>query len=308
MGHLRTSLEHLPEPRQQELARAVEILHEEFMLAIKGGTSNRKKTGRIQKIILFGSFAKGTWVNDLKSGYKSDFDLLIIVNQNWLVTFYDCWNKVEDRLMNDPIIRREVNFIVHTLSDVNDNLAKGQYFFTDIKHEGIALHDLKGSRRLCDQKNLSPAEAYDISKKYYDLWFPKIGEAVDGVHFYKDKQNKNMAAFLLHQAVEAAYHCVLLTFTHYVPATHNIKFLRSLAEQQDARLAPAWPRDKSLPDFKQHKTAYELLTEAYVKARYSEFFNITDAQLSWLTEQTTVLEALVKEACETRLADIKATL
>ncbi|CUX05386.1 hypothetical protein AGR1B_pAt30061 [Agrobacterium fabacearum S56] len=38
--------------------------------------------------------------------------------------------------------------------------------------------------------------------------------------------------------------CVLLTLTNYGPASHNIKFLRSLAEEQDRRLVDAFPRDQ----------------------------------------------------------------
>lgn len=38
--------------------------------------------------------------------------------------------------------------------------------------------------------------------------------------------------------------CVLLTLTNYGPPSHNIKFLRSLAEEQDRRLIEAFPRDQ----------------------------------------------------------------
>lgn len=51
---MRSSLEHLPEKKQRELARVVEVIHEELEDALKGGTSEFKKRGRILKIILFG--------------------------------------------------------------------------------------------------------------------------------------------------------------------------------------------------------------------------------------------------------------
>ena len=44
------------------------------------------------------------------------------------------------------------------------------------------------------------------------------------------------AAFAIHQAVERAYICVLLVHTLYFPRSHNIKFLRSLAEDVEKRL------------------------------------------------------------------------
>jgi hypothetical protein len=51
---MKSSLDHLPERKQRELARVLEILHEEFDDALKGGTGDFKKRGCILKVILFG--------------------------------------------------------------------------------------------------------------------------------------------------------------------------------------------------------------------------------------------------------------
>ena len=57
---------------------------EEFEKALVGGTQPRRRNGKILKVILFGSFGRGDWVEDRSSGYKSDWDLLIIVNHEKL--------------------------------------------------------------------------------------------------------------------------------------------------------------------------------------------------------------------------------
>ena len=49
-----------------------------------------------------------------------------------------------------------------------------------------------------------------------------------------------------------------------MPRSHNIKFLRSLAEDKEQRLIEAWPRDNKLD-----RRRFELLKRAYVEARYS---------------------------------------
>ncbi len=86
---MKSSLDHIPPKKQRELARTVEILHEEFEDALKDGTAGFKKRGRILKIILFGSYAKGGWVDEpfTMKGYRSDFDLLIIVNNRKLCEY-----------------------------------------------------------------------------------------------------------------------------------------------------------------------------------------------------------------------------
>ncbi len=44
---MRSSLEHLPEEKQRELARVVAIIHEEFADALSGTSAAFKKRGRI---------------------------------------------------------------------------------------------------------------------------------------------------------------------------------------------------------------------------------------------------------------------
>src|SRR3546814_6058464 len=76
--------------------------------------------GRIDKIILYGSYARGGWVDEphTAKGYRSDFDLLIIVSDKRLTDKVDYWLKVEDRLNRelaiDKTLHTPVNFIVHT--------------------------------------------------------------------------------------------------------------------------------------------------------------------------------------------------
>ncbi|HED35445.1 MAG TPA: nucleotidyltransferase domain-containing protein, partial [Gammaproteobacteria bacterium] len=65
---MKTSLEHLPAEKQQELRRAADIIRKEL---------------NPELLILFGSYARGDWVEDLdpqtlQYRYQSDFDLLVV--------------------------------------------------------------------------------------------------------------------------------------------------------------------------------------------------------------------------------------
>jgi predicted nucleotidyltransferase len=95
---MRTDLDHLPLSKRRELERIVEILFAEFEEATALGTQEWKKRGRILKIILFGSFARGDWVADPEGGYFSDFDLLVVVNDRRLTDTLEFWAKADDRL------------------------------------------------------------------------------------------------------------------------------------------------------------------------------------------------------------------
>jgi predicted nucleotidyltransferase/HEPN domain-containing protein len=300
---MKKDLDHLPRRKQRDLERIVAILHEEFDDALKFATMEKRTRGRILKIVLFGSYARGDWVDGFSSnrGYQSDYDILIVVNQHKLTDEAAIWYKAEDRFTR--AIREPVTLIVHTLAEVNDQMAKGHYFFADIRREGIMLYELAGQKPLAKPRALNAQQAYDVAKEHFDQRFPRAAAFLPHYQLDRDRGDPNLAAFMLHQAVEHAYHALLLTLTHYTPNSHNIVNLRNLAEARDRRLIEAWPRY-----FKRDRATYNLLKRAYVEARYSPHFAITTEQLDWLEAGTRRLHTLVEQACEERLEELRARL
>jgi predicted nucleotidyltransferase len=296
---MRNDLDHLPQTKQQELAHVVRVLFEAFEAAQTRRNQKWNKQARILKLVLYGSYARGGWVDDPISGYTSDYDILIVVNDEHLVDF-EYWSAAEDRLMRDMTITgtlsAPVNFIVHSLSDVNRQLEKGRPFFIDIVRDGIPLYEAEGFG-LALPRELPPEEARNEAQKHFDNWFPKISSAVRGAARYLEDGEANDAAFTLHQAVERAYHCTLLTLTLYSPKSHKLNFLRGHAEAIAPALIEAWPRDDKFS-----RRCFELLRQAYVNARYSEQYSVSDEELNWLGERVAILQQLVKQVCEQRLA------
>jgi len=299
---MKSSLDHMPLRKQRELGRVLEILHEEFEDALKEGSAEFKKRGRILKIILFGSYAKGGWVDEpfTMKGYRSDFDLLVIVNNRKLCAFEDYWYKAADRLNRDSAIETPVSFIVHSLREVNTYLKEGQYFFSDIRKEGIVLYELD-DEPLHEPGPLDPVDRLRVATEHFQQRYFNASRALETSRLQlqkseEDERWRKDAAFSLHQALEQAYACVLLTLTNYGPPSHNIKFLRSLAEGQDRRMAAAFPRDQH-----RERAWFNTLNEAYVKARYSKHFEISEEALVWLHERTAVLLDLVRQICAEKL-------
>ncbi|WP_234181174.1 nucleotidyltransferase and HEPN domain-containing protein [Sphingopyxis sp. NFH-91] len=302
---MKTDLDHLPANKQRELERVKAIIFEEFEDALALGTMSWKKKGRIDKIILYGSYARGGWVDEphTAKGYRSDFDLLIIVNDKRLTEKVDFWGKLEDRLIRelaiDKTLKTPVNFIVHTLQEVNDGLAHGRYFFMDVARDGIALYEYD-NKPLHTPKPKTPEQALAMAREYFDEWFPTAsdfhGSANDAIANGKTK----LAAFLMHQAAERLYHCVLLVCTFYTPHVHNLAFLRTQAERIDMRLVDAWPRE-----LKSDRSRFEKLKEAYVKARYSKHYRITEEELTWLGGCVEELGRAVHAVCLERIAALE---
>lgn len=297
---MKTDLDHLPSQKQRELAHVVRVLFEEFEEQTARATQGWKKRGRILKVILYGSYARGGWVDDPIGGYKSDYDILVVVNDARLTDPVEYWATADDRLMRDVTINKAlsapVNFIVHDLADVNDQLSHGRPFFVDIATQGIALYEAEGFE-LATPRVLPPEETKAEARKHFERWFPMSEHALSLALTSIGNGVPRDAAFMLHQSVERAYHCVLQVMTLYSPKSHKLNFLRSRAEEVASELIEAWPRTN-----KENRRAFELLREAYVNARYSPHYTISDEQLVWLAERVTVLQGLVRDASERRLA------
>ena len=297
---MRIDLDHLPDRNRRDLARAVEILFAEFEDATAIATQGWKKQGRILKIVLFGSFARGDWVADPVGGYFSDYDILVVVSDKRLTDVLEFWAKADDHLMRavliDKSISAPVNFIVHDLADVNEQLRHGRPFFTDIARDGIALYQLDDT--VFDQpRKLPRAKQQAEAQRYFDQWFDSAVQFKRGAQFHVSDGAPKEAAFSYHQAIERFYVCVLLVLTLYSPKSHKLNFLRSQAESHDQRLIAAWPRDTRFG-----QRCFELMRRAYVEARYSPHYKITPEELEWIGERIEVLQALVREICEERLA------
>jgi predicted nucleotidyltransferase/HEPN domain-containing protein len=303
---MRTDLDHLPATKRRELDRVVQILFEEFEDANRLAEGPRKM-GRILKIILYGSYARGGWVDEphTEKAYRSDFDLLVIVNQDELADRVAYWAAAEERIIREQTITQNlktpVNFIVHTLQQVNDGLAHGRYFFMDIARDGIALYQF-GDTELHQPKPKTPPQALELAREYFDEWFPSALSRYDGAKFHLERGKLKDSAFDMHQTAERLYHCALLILTFYTPHVHNLGFLRTQAERLDARLR-IWP----MHDRKQ-RGMFEKLKDAYVKARYSKHYRISEEELRWLGEQVEELGRAVHVVCLEKISKLESAV
>lgn len=296
---MRTGIDHLPQVQQDELARVVQILMGEFELAISRATQAWRRNGKIYKIILFGSYARNDWVDEPENGYQSDFDLLVVVSHPDLTEIADYWYVAEDKILRDEAIGRPVNIIVHSIDEVNQALKRGEYFWVDIVRDGIALYELP-QHALTTPMPLTPADGHEMARDYFADWLAKVDDAIEIAQFCVEKKKWKDAAFTLHQAAERAYICFLLVRTLYFPRSHNIKFLRSLAEDNESRLIEAWPRATKLD-----RRRFELLKRAYVEARYSANYEISRDDLEALTRSVRRLRDIVEAVSRDRLEQLR---
>ncbi len=300
---MKQSLDHLPELNRRQIHLVANTIRNEVDESVKQ-RAGKKTPFKIHKIILFGSYARQPdeqgrtpWVNDPQNGYISDYDILVIVNHRDFVEDHRLWFLLDDKIQR-LIPDIPVGVLVHTLAEVNDWLNQGLYFFKDIREQGIELFS-DSTRELARPGNLTDEEKRSISQKHFDIWFKKAQDNILVYDFvYQNPElDEAKAAFELHQATESLLSCTLLTCTNYLPKLHDPINLKSFCVQQDKRFADLFPMDTKF-----HRRSFQRLKRAYVEGRYSDHYEITKEELSYLAGEVEKLKVLVEKVCLAKLS------
>lgn len=278
--------DNLPEHKKGELSALKEALIPRF--------------AEIEMIILFGSYARGKWVEDVYTEkgttyeYKSDYDLLIILSKNNHANSDSLTQSISTRL-NELKLKTPVHPIYHGMEFVNHELREGNYFFGDIKKEGVQL--FTSNRYMLDEKReMSPAEIQAKAQKDFDKWFTSANNFYSSFNHSYGQGHLKEAAFHLHQTTERYYGAIQLVFTGYKPKTHNIEDLGNLAKACDMEFSKVF--HNASPD---EIRRFDLLKRAYVDARYSDDYVITKEDLDYLSERVQVLRKLTEDICKTKI-------
>jgi predicted nucleotidyltransferase/HEPN domain-containing protein len=283
---MKTTLDHLPAKKQDQLRAVADLI---------------RKEADPEMVILFGSYARGDWVEDPAGGYFSDFDVLVIVRSPSQVDKHDLWSKIEMRAarITKPT---ELSLIVHDIKDVNEQLEKGFYFFSDIKREGVLIYD-SGRYHLAEaKKERSEAQRRADAEQWFADWFKSASGFLRAYELMLGEGEEKIAAFQLHQAAERFYHCALLVLTAYKPKTHNLDDLGKRAADLHPLLRNVFPRGTREED-----RLFKLLKRAYVDARYDPNFAITREELETLAGHVRELRDRVERVCRERIEAMGGT-
>jgi uncharacterized protein len=284
---MKNNLTHLPLEKQQELKA--------IMAAICSYPD-------VKMLVLFGSYARGDWSEEvyeeegIRYHYQSDYDLLVIVKTRSIHKQRRLEGDLMKAIYKLTHIHTPFSIIVHDADYINAQLEEGQYFFSDIKKEGILLHTT-GNVQLSEViKKLNPKQRYQLAKEDFEHWFATAinfyGLAEIGIM----KKNFNEAAFLLHQVTERLYNAILLVFTRYKPKTHDLDTLRRLTHTLDQRPLKVFPLNTP-----EEERLFKLLCNAYIDARYKKNYSITEQELLWLAERLKTLQALTEMLCKEKM-------
>lgn len=279
---MKTSLSHLPEDKQEELKNLTEIIVEKVPA---------------EMVILFGSHARGDWVEDFQDTYEyvSDYDILVITKDRKAGRGQKRWQDLDKELAANQNITK-TNIIQHSVWFVNDKIERNFYFFVDIFKEGILLFN-SGNVSLSEPKELNPEERQKKAKNSFEHWFKKGNDFQKYADLALQNADNNIAVFNLHQATETYYAATLLVFTDYKPRTHDIEELGKQVEKLHSEFSTVFPKNTI-----EEVRLFKLLKKAYIDARYEINYKIEKGELKYLSDRVKLLRDLTERICTERIA------
>jgi predicted nucleotidyltransferase len=102
------AIPHLPGAKQRQLCEIVGIIRD---------------MAEVERVILFGSHARGDWLEDPAGGFFSDFDIAVLVASSALAEDEALWADCQERA-REVAGDTPVSLIVHTVDDVREQLAR----------------------------------------------------------------------------------------------------------------------------------------------------------------------------------------
>lgn len=242
------------------------------------------KETKPEKIICFGA---RTNHNFIWSGFLDTTDEIQSIECDLVIVTQEREKEKRDELSNNVTklntAALKFTVLVHGSEAVNDELRKGNYFFSSLYNKGVILYDSQitplSSPRLIAQ-SVSDLEPYWKNRYYLANNFLK-----GAAHALSQGWN-GQAVFMLHQAVEHTCITLIRVYMGYKATTHKLSKLLSMVENFSLYCVTVFPRIT-----KDEIRLFNILEKAYSDSRYDEKFTVS-------TETANALKAEVEDFLE----------
>ena len=156
----------------------------------------------------------------------SDYDILIVTRRRLGLKEYDVYARITERFFENKQSEfyTRPQFINESISRLNKNLELGQYFYHEIKKQGIMLYSSQ-EFKLARCRKLNYAEIAQIARDYFSEKFPFASDFLLGARYYAGLQKYKMASFHLHQAAENYLRTIPLVYILYGYKDHALEIL-----------------------------------------------------------------------------------
>jgi HEPN domain-containing protein len=214
-----------------------------------------------------------------------------------------------------------VKYVFYRVHEIVPLLQKGHIFYTRVCNKrhliyannssGIQFPDdlnISDGKEIPNGKNnpdivtiqdqITITSIQEKARRSFEQEISKYRNFLEGARYYKLNKEQGLAAFMLQQATEHTLRSVILCLMDRNIKTHNLTRLLQTCRLCAKGLLAIFPLNND-----KEKALLKLLNAAYVNARYTNEYAISDEELDILLERVEQLQSKAKEIC---LEKIKA--
>lgn len=290
---MKTNIDILPERKQADLKQLTDLI--------------LKALPTTEMIVLFGSYAKGTWAeNDVRHDFNietlfsSDYDILVVTSRmDTKIADYKLDDVQKAFRQTSPEGTPAVQFIHESMSTFVNFIHEARYFYTDILEDGLLLYKNAGYRIPVPGK-LNYAQQCRQAEGYYKIWYRKGVGFLRTTYFQLLLHDYALASFMLHQATESFYHAVELVFTLKKPRQHDLYELMASTKKHSELLACVFPLVTD-----EDKRLFDLLKRAYIESRYNPKFKVTRKDIRALLPKVRLFRRITRKICQQKIRSLE---
>ncbi|SEJ32974.1 HEPN domain-containing protein [Dyadobacter sp. SG02] len=188
---------------------------------------------------------------------------------------------------------------VHKLSDIHQALTSGQVYFS----LACTTENLVYQRSITPLPKMLPealSQLIDKSKRAFATGMGKARKFFDGAAYYQQVSEYALSMFMLQQAAETTFRSTAIALYGSERRTHSIRSLKRFNHRLTPQLNDIFPGGS--PD---EEKLLHLLEDAYLEARYSPDYQISEQEVHSISSRVLRLLELAEAVFEDRIAAIR---
>lgn len=239
-----------------------------------------------EKIFLLGSYEN-------EQDKRIFYDLLIIISGGM------------NRPHNDyNVIIEHISMKIYPITGIfvkaNDlfkRMAAGHIYFSRVCRSDNLLYD-DGTHPLPVPDTISVDGIIARSEKDFNNGLQRAKFFLEGAHLYSERKEKELAAFMLHQAAELTYRAISKSLTDHEVFSHDLNSLRRECRRCAPCIMRIFPGDGG-----EEKRLLSLLQKAYVNTRYKDNYEISECDLTTLLRRIERLHLAARNIFSVKIAE-----
>ncbi|PVH25143.1 HEPN domain-containing protein [Sphingobacterium corticibacter] len=242
------------------------------------------------------SFSQNSYTSNSQSCFKPskvDFKChycLLVITESATRIDYEM-----QEFVNTNYRKGTMTILCHGRQSVMDAVQQNSRFFISVLATGKLLYSKDGMLDCVPVAPFIPTNGATKALKHYDHRMPLADGFLMCAYECLDKEQFEICAFMLHQAVEQACICLLSVHIAYRSEFHNLYRLLRLCQcfsEKPFQLFLSSPEDERL---------FDVMAKSYAGSRYKDDFSVSRQDADSLYQRVKSFLALVKEMCADKI-------